>query len=74
MEMMNALGTKLVAFLEHHNMTRDFILIMKLVRQDPPLRIAWNGVILERRIVAYPLRINSTFHKIGNCYFYNYCY
>ena len=31
-------------------------------------------VILERRIVAYPLRINSSVYKIGNCYCYNYCY
>ena len=74
MEMMNAFGTKLVAFLEHHNITHDFILIMNLMRQDPPLRIARNGVILERLKVVYPLRINSSVYRIGNCYSYNYCY
>ena len=74
MEMMNAFGTKLVAFLEHHNIFHDFILTMNLMRQDHPLRIARNRVILERLIVAYPLRINSSVYKIGNCFGYNYCY
>jgi len=73
-DMMNAFGTKLVAFLEHHNITRDFILLMNLLRQDPPLPIAQSIVTLERLTVAYPLRINSSAYKIGNCYCYNYSY
>lgn len=73
MEMMNAFGTKLVAFLEHNNIIHDFIFIMNLMGQDQPLRIARNRVILERLIVAYTLRINSSVYKIGNCFCYNYC-
>ena len=71
---MNAFGTKLVAFLEHHNITHDFIMIMNLIRQGHSSRIARNRVILERLIFSYPLRINSFVYKIGNCFCYNYCY